>query len=354
MTAKRPPHSRTRSRLVLGTVITSALLAGGGLLLYDWTYTTITLDVNGQPQRYRTRANTVAEALAAADIQLDPADNVQPAPNTSLKDGMTISVEQAVAVALDADGAVRLVRTQAAHPLDILAEQGITIGTYDMVQVDGQVWTAGRLAAHKWNTPPRTLRVIRSVTLTLIDSGHTRLIHTTQADIGRVLDSAGVDLFLADRVTPGFSALAADGLTVTIERSEPVTVIVDGQELATRAPGPTVGDALAAVGIAPIGLDYVLPAEDAPLEPDMTIRVVRVTEQIEIEREDVPFSTVYQDDPSLQAGDQRVIRVGAPGIRERYVRVRYEDGQEIQRTVDQERLVLRPMPALIALGPRED
>ncbi len=121
--------------------------------------------------------------------------------------------------------------------------------------------------------------------------------------------------------------------------------------MVTRAVGPTVGDALAALGIAPVGLDYTIPPQESPLEPDMLIRLVRVTEEVITEREPIPFTTERQPDPTLKAGEERVIQAGADGVRERQIRVTYEDGQPVRRDVQHEQILEPAVPRLIAYGP---
>ena len=198
------------------------------------------------------------------------------------------------------------------------------------------------------------IRVIRSAAIKVIDQDHTLLVHTTQADVGRALDAVGLTLYLADRVTPDLSTPVHDGLSVVIDRSVPLTIIADGQRLATRATGPTVGDALAAIGVAPVDLDYTIPAENSPIEAGMVIRVVRVTETLITAQTPIPFETIRQPDATLAAGTEQVLRAGADGLREQYIRVRYEDGREIRQTVQDEQVIRAPVSRLVIYGPPAD
>jgi hypothetical protein len=190
---------------------------------------------------------------------------------------MTITVVKASAVALQVDDEVRRVRTQAITPLDMLAEQAIPVGPYDRVQVNGREFSPEELAA--WTGPVMSIRVVRSVAITVIDGCKIVAVHTTQADVARALDAAGVQLYLADRVIPDLSTPITPGMAIRIERSVPLTVQADGQQLNTRARGPTVGDVLAQIGLAPLGLDYTIPPLETPLTSGMTIRLVRVIEE---------------------------------------------------------------------------
>jgi uncharacterized protein YabE (DUF348 family) len=327
-----------------------AALTGAGLFLTYTTQTAITVNIDGDVIHHRTWAGTVGEALEEAGVQLDPADVVAPALDESLTDGMTITVRRARAVALDADGALQQIRTQSTHPLDVLHERSIALQSHDAVQVDGRTYSLDALDDRPWDIAPTTIRVVRSVSLTVIDNGRAYEIRTTQPDVGGALDAAGIALYRADRVAPDFSTLVTNGMTIRIERSVPVTVQVDGRQLETRARGPLVSDALASISLAPIGLDYTIPDLDDPLVPEMTIEVVRVSEAIVIEREPVPFVTVERLDPDLARGEQRVIDAGSEGLRERRVRVRTENGREVSREIEDETIIQAPVPRVIAVG----
>ena len=347
---RRPPPARWWTRAA-GVLITVLVIGAVLLVVYHATRVTVTVTVGAESHRVRTQAATVRDVLDDLDIWLDPEDVVQPGLDTPLDGGMAITVRRAVAVALLVDGVARQVRTQVVQPLDVLAEQGVSVGPHDIVEVNGQAVPAAQLTGSTWETPVSTIRVIRSVPLTVIDEGQALTIHTTALDVGRALDAAGVDLFLADRIMPSLDTPVIAGLTVTIERAVPLTVLVDGQQLDSRALGPTVGDALAAIGIAPVGLDYTQPALDEPLETGLTIRVVRVTEDIITKDEPIPFTTIYRPDTELATDENRVIQEGTNGLRRYEIRVRYEDGQEVDRT-ERAWIEQSPTPRLIAYGKR--
>lgn len=259
-------------------VVVALILIAALLLVADWaSRKTVTLEIGDQTRHLRTHARTVQEVLDDEKVLIDPEDVIRPDPSTPLSGSLTITVQKASAVALLVDGDVRQVRTQAVTPLDVLAEQAIPVGPYDRVQVNGREFSREALAA--WNGPVTSIRVVRSVAVTMSDGSQVVTVHTTQADVARALDAAGVRLYLADRVIPDLSTAVTPGLAIRIERSVPLTVIADGQQLNTRARGPTVGDALAQIGLAPLGLDYTRPSLETPLTPGMTIWLVRVTEE---------------------------------------------------------------------------
>lgn len=350
--AQRPPLRSGRVRMI-GILLIVALIA---VLVMIGDYVlqiTVTVDVNGHTTRIRTHADTVRGALDEAGMVIDPEDMVRPDLDSALRDGDTITVQKAFAVALQVDAEVQHVRTQAVHPLDILAEQGVVLDDHATVQINGQVFTPQALAEQRWDVPPTNVRVIYSTPLIVIDGDHEPIIlHTTQTDVGRALDTAGLRLYLADQVTPDLTMAVTPGLVVRIERSLPVTVIADGHTLATRVCGMTVAEALLAIGLAPIGLDYTIPDLDARLVPEMTIKLVRVTETLVTKDEPIPYVTIYQPDASLPLNVNHVVQEGIDGLRTREILVRYEDGKEVSREVQQEWVVQPPQPRMIVYGER--
>jgi len=139
---------------------------------------------------------------------------------------------------------------------------------------------------------------------------------------------------------------------VIVERAVPVTITIDGVTVAARSRAATVAGALVDAGFALVGEDYSIPPAEAPLPPDGNIRIVRVTEEVLIERTEIPYQTVYQPDPALELDARRLIRAGVPGVAEQRTRIRYEDGVEVSRVAEPSRVVLPPTDAIIAYGTR--
>lgn len=353
--ARLPLSRRIRPRKAVA-IATLVVLAGALAALVVWhtAPVTVRLAVDGEVRTIETRADTVQDVLDAARIVLAPEDGVTPGPDAPLSDGQTITVRRAAAVTVETGSQVRRVRTQQTHPLDILQEQGLAVGPHDVLRVDGIEYTVQDLTGQEWPRAPYSIDVVPSAALHIVDDGQARLLYTTQSDVGRALDAAGIALYVGDEVVPGFSAPVEDGMTVTINRSAPVTLVADGRVLQTRSRGPLVGDALALAGLAPVGQDYVTPPVETPLEPGMRIALVRVDETLALETRPIPFHTVYRLDGTLAAGEQREMQPGADGVRTQSVRVRYEDGVEVSSVVVDEWVTAPPQPRVIRFGPADD
>ena len=317
------------------TVLAALVLIGGMAAGYRSTLTSVTLVVDGEARQVYTHQDTVGALLLDVGLELYPEDVVDPSRSDQLEPGMVVRVVRARPVRIEADGQTRLVRTHATDPRQVLAEAGIPLNPYDRVVVENS---------------PQTIRVERAVPVTVHEDGRSFTFYTTAKTVGGALREAGLALYLADRVEPDLGRPLTAGAHIYVERSRPVTVQVDGRTIRTRTHRDRVGEVLADLGIVLTGQDYTIPPVDAPLGEETTVQVVRVSERFLIQQEPIPFEVVWQPDPDLELDHQRLLQEGAPGVLERRLRVRYENGQEVSRTLENEYVAVPPTTKIIGYG----
>jgi len=320
--------------------------------------------VDGQTQQLYTHQDTVAALLMDAGLTLYPQDIVALALDTTLEPELVVEVQRARPVYIRADGHSRLLRTHATSVEEVLKEARVALGPHDEVEIEGELLPANR-SAERVSTEldgvsrrgpatadPELVRITvhRAIPFTLHEDGHATTLYTTAPIVGEALRRAGLTLYLADGVRPGLGEPMSAGMHIYVDRSIPVAAQVDGRTLRTRTHRERVGEVLADLGIVLTGQDYTTPTLASPLEEDMTIRVVRVSERFLIEQEPIPFDSVWQADPDLEIDHQRVLREGARGIFERRIRIRYEDSHEVARTLDGEYVAVPPTTKTFGYG----
>ncbi len=308
----------------------------------------VTLELPGETRQIETLPVTVGVLLQQEGIRLDEDDAISHPVETLLSDGMVITVNRARTVVLIVDGQQRTLRTPLESPAAILQSQGVSVSESDLVWVDGTPAQLAELDA--WPIPASEIEVQHSVTVTVRDGDEETVFETTAPTVGDALYEAGIALFLTDQVLPDVNTALTSDTLVTIDRASPITIAVDGVTLETRAQGGTVLDALTEAGVALVGLDYTIPVEDAPLESGMTIRVVRVTEDIATFEEPIPYETTYQPDDTLPLDQQQVVQAGQVGTMRYEERVRYENGEEVGREPAGSSVLQEPVPQIIAYG----
>jgi 3D (Asp-Asp-Asp) domain-containing protein len=140
------------------------------------------------------------------------------------------------------------------------------------------------------------------------------------------------------------------GWQVFINRSRAATINVDGKTVRTRTLGDKIADLLSQQGIPLAGKDYTIPAVTEPVRDGITVQVMRVKEDFITESEAIPFETKWQPDPTLEIDAHPVAQNGVDGIKKRTIRINYENGHEVQRSIDKEWIEAAPVPKIIDYG----
>lgn len=347
----RPPLPWAAALIVAAVAATAAIvvISALALLLIANTHT-VTVIVAGEATLTRTDADTVGELLARLTIAIGPNDRVTPPVEAPLQANTIIRVDRARTVFLQVDGDTRPHITLLENPADILAEADVQLAEYDQVIIDGTTISLESLPA--WPVPVAHIAVRHAVALRVIDGSDERLIQTNALTVGEALFAAGITLYAADTVTPApETPLTADAEAI-ITRARPVTLTADGRTVQLRARGATVADALAEAGITLDGLDYAVPDAAQALRPGIAVRVIRVSETVEIAEVPIAFETRYEANAEMELDSFRTASAGAPGVLQQRQRVLLENGIVVARTPLDDVVAQAPQPRVIQYGTR--
>lgn len=247
--------------------------------------------------------------------------------------------QSASRVTLMVDGQPRAVASGDLVPAHLLAGAGIAFSPADRVLADGVSVPLDQALSQQAQI---VLQLRRAVNVTLIAPNGQITVSTAAFTVGEALQEAGVNLFVSDRVEPDAATPLADGMTVTITPGREVNVQAAGQTVRVRSSAMRVGEVLAEAGIPLMGLDTAHPSENEPLPADGQIRIVRVTESLASVYKVIPYATELIVTAELQPPAQDVLDAGEVGISVSRTRVRYEDGAEIARVVENESVIRLP------------
>ena len=168
--------------------------------------------------------------------------------------------------------------------------------------------------------------------------------------LGEALWERNIFLKASDDLSLPLSTALNQAVTVTLLRSQPVRIQLREDEIEVPVSSMTVGAALAEAGIPLQFLDYSVPAAEQPIPTDRMIRVVRVREEVLTEETIIPYSEERVSDPQMNIGEEQVLQIGENGAQSATVRVRYEDGEEVSRSVLAEWVSKAPVAQRIAYG----
>jgi uncharacterized protein YabE (DUF348 family) len=323
---------------MLACLAMTALAAG-----YRATATPVTLVIDGDIRSVHTHQPTVEMLLTDLDISLREEDRLSPGLETPLVAGTEIRIDRAHPVVVVVDGRERMLYAHDEQPADLLARADVRVGPQDSVSI----------ASPSVTDPADTrLRVVvrRAKEVMLEEGGVRSTLFSHATTVGEAILEAGIRLYRADLLTPDPATPLEHGMHLQLERSIPVYVRVDGHTLRTRTHRTRAGEVLADLGVTLSGQDYTQPALDAALKEGTEIRVFRVSESVIVEQSPIPFDSIWQPDPNSEIDTSSLLQEGEPGVLERRIRLRYENGQVVDRRVEGESVVLAPKNRVMGYG----
>jgi uncharacterized protein YabE (DUF348 family) len=219
----------------------------------------IVINIDGEETTYNTNALTVKRLLLVADIPLGEVDLISPELNHWLRDRDQISIQRASQIQIHYDGKVHSLLTPERTPVILLAKAGVGLGLDDKILADGKPIGLDQPLPP---SPAHSLQVHRATPITLEDGSQEYGFASTASTLGEALWEQGIRLFHSDQLNPpSDTPLRGEEIKASLQRSQELTIALQGQTYHTRSIGPTVGAALADTGIALQGSDYSQPVE---------------------------------------------------------------------------------------------
>ena len=187
-------------------------------------------------------------------------------------------------------------------------------------------------------------------TFVITDGDAVKVHTTTTTDPELVLAEAGFSLDEDDYYTTAEN----DGVSeITVQRLQTITVYNGSEILTATSYGEPLSGLLTRLGIT-IDENVVISVPvDTVTYNGMQVRIDSLGESTERYTVEVPFETVYCDDPTLALGEEKVLVAGVPGQAIRTSTVTYVNGKEESRTVLEETVTTEPVDQVIAVGTGE-
>jgi len=186
--------------------------------------------------------------------------------------------------------------------------------------------------------------------VTVVVDGVEMPCFTLSFAVRAILIDAGIELHPRDIVDPALDERVGEGAVITVTKAFGVTIVADGQQLASMTAQPTVGAAVSEAGVALGPADRTEPPGDALPAPGMTIRVVRVTTEYDSALWRIPRKVTTREDESLALGLTRVISQGKDGVEEVTFCTTYENGVKVARKITERVVVEQPVPESVVVG----
>lgn len=245
------------------------------------------------------------------------------------------------------NGSARTLRAAERIPLLLLTQNGYSLQPQDRVLWNGQPLALDETLPNISNAQ---LQIRRAVSLTVITPQGTQTLVSSALTVGQALAEAGFTLSVNDRISPPPGTPITNSLQIEYAPAWEYTLMLGESQLAIRSAAETVHGVLADAGIPLVGADFSSPAENDAPPPDGVIRVTRVREAFEFEFKPIPFKEEVVNSPDLPFGQSETLQPGLEGLSLIRTRVRYENGIETVRTLEEESVVREPQTRIVQSG----
>lgn len=166
-------------------------------------------------------------------------------------------------------------------------------------------------------------------------------------DPAEVLQEAGLKLDEFDTFT---AETTMGNTTLTIQRSQMVSVDYHGETMEVAAYHETVGELLTRLNIYPSEKDMLSASMDAEVYDGMTLQIREVFQEEQTYTAAIAHETTYYYSDALPEGMEEVMTRGEDGEMLCTALVTYVNGQETERKILSEAVTVNPVTEVIARG----
>ena len=245
-------------------------------------------------------------------------------------------------VTVSIDGKETQVRTFGGNVGDVLASKGIKPDVHDSVvpSLDTPVDDGSRIA----------VRLGRPLALSI--DGNKETLWTTATTVAGALDQLGVRVGNAALSVSRGSNIDRSGLALDVVTPKSVTLKVANDKVERHnIPAATVGELLKKVHAGVDRNDVVRPSRSSDLTDRTKIVVTKIGVKTKhVPREAMPAQVQEQKDDSMMSGETKTVRQGSDGIRDVTYKVRFRNGEVVQRKVVKQQVLRQPVATIVKVG----
>lgn len=187
--------------------------------------------------------------------------------------------------------------------------------------------------------------------ITVVADGNTKVVNTVYDNPKAILKQAGVSLKDSDEYIVSTDKVT-DNSVITVNRSVPVTVEVNGKAQTVNTAKKTVGELLTSMN-----LDgdkyYTQEDKNTELQANSTIKVLNVSSRLVLKDEVQPYQVIKEPDSTLIRGNEEVDQEGRNGLNRLLVREKYHNGIKVGEEIVQTTQLVRARDQIVREGTAE-
>jgi len=165
-----------------------------------------------------------------------------------------------------------------------------------------------------------------------------------------ILQKNQIELGKMDQVQPSLDTRVKKNTKIIVTRAFQVKVVADGTKKNIYTTPVTVKKAISLAGFQ-LGAKDIIKTLPAPkVSANQEIEVIRVTEELQKVDQPIPYGDERVDDPTLEKGLTKTIRVGKSGVARNTIKISFYNGQEGKRETILTETVQEPQNRVVAMG----
>ncbi|MEA3323475.1 MAG: G5 domain-containing protein [Patescibacteria group bacterium] len=185
----------------------------------------------------------------------------------------------------------------------------------------------------------------------IVDDGKISYLYDIKAkNIQNVLDEYNNNLSEEDRIFPNRDKKVFSGDIITIDREKKLTVKVDGEEQVFETFGDKIAYVLDVNNVELDENDIIVPNGDTMISDDIEAEITRVEFKEELVTKKIPFETVLKKDDKVNFLKKYTDQEGKNGSKELVYKVAYHNGQEVDRKMEEERIIKEAVDEVVVQG----
>lgn len=190
--------------------------------------------------------------------------------------------------------------------------------------------------------------------VSVVVNGQETVVETKQWVLQRLLDEQAIAIGPHDEVSIPLNAAIKDGDRIEVTHAIPVIVKADGKTSTVYTTERTVQAAIEELNIPVRGQDKVIPPLDTVVNAELTVTVVRVDTKVSETQRPMPFSIVKKEDPTLEAGKEKLVQTGKEGLIVEHIEKQYEDGILVSKKMVSKVVETAAVDQVIAVGTKKE
>ncbi|WP_062107795.1 G5 and 3D domain-containing protein [Bacillus niameyensis] len=243
-------------------------------------------------------------------------------------------------VALTIDGEEVVVKTHAATVGDVLQEQNVPVKETDYISLSLDTKLEDQIEI-SWE-PAKQIAVK--------DGDEQSYYWTTAKTVQEFLDEENIKIQEHDQFNFSVEDQIKDQLKLEIDRAFALTLADGKKKKDVWSTSTTVADFLKQQGIKLGDLDRVEPNLKEDVEPNSTVKVIRVEKVTDVVEEPIDYTVVTKKDANLLKGTEKVVQTGKEGLLKKEFEVIKENGKEVDRKLIAEKTVQESQDKVVAVG----